>query len=126
VLVPARTQPVWPFPNKTAPMDSISDDKISTITSLNNEFFYKHFFEDWLDSESDDDSNLMVAMASFLHKQTCTHASVEGLRGRPSHLSGPQPRSRPHADVQLLLSPRNGIVSKLFSAPFSNVKEVVG
>jgi hypothetical protein len=50
-------------------MDNSSDDEISTIASLNNEFFYTHFFEDWSDSESDDDFNLMVAVASSLHEE---------------------------------------------------------
>jgi hypothetical protein len=49
--------------------DSSSVNEISTIASLNNEFFYKHFFEDWSDSESDDDFDLMVALASILHEE---------------------------------------------------------
>jgi hypothetical protein len=52
-------------------MDSSSyDDDISTIVNLNNEFFYTHFFKDWSDSESNDDVDLMVAMASILHEET--------------------------------------------------------
>jgi hypothetical protein len=50
-------------------MDNSSDDEISTIVSLNNEFFYTHFFEHWLDSESGDDSDLMVSVESILHKE---------------------------------------------------------
>jgi hypothetical protein len=51
-------------------MDSCSDDDISTIANLNNEFIYTYFFDDWSDSESDDDANLMVVVASILHEET--------------------------------------------------------
>jgi hypothetical protein len=51
-------------------MDSSSDDEISTIASLSNEVFYKHFFKDWSESESNNDSDLMVAMASILHEES--------------------------------------------------------
>jgi hypothetical protein len=63
-------QPVQTFANRTASMDSSSDDEISTIASLSNEFFYKHFFKDWSESESNNDSDLMVAMASILHEES--------------------------------------------------------
>jgi hypothetical protein len=48
-------------------MDSSLDNEISTIASLNNKFFYRHFFKDW--SVSDDESVLMVAMASIVHEE---------------------------------------------------------
>jgi hypothetical protein len=59
-LVLVRTQPVRPFANRIAPMDSNLNDEISTIACLNNEFYYKNFLEGWSDSESDDDSYLMA------------------------------------------------------------------
>jgi hypothetical protein len=62
-LVSARAQPVRPFANRTTAMDSCSDDDISTIANLNNDFVYTHFFDDWSDSKSDDDADLMVADA---------------------------------------------------------------
>jgi hypothetical protein len=62
-------QPVQTFANRTASMDSSSDDQISTIASLSNEF-YKHFFKDQSESVSNNDSNLMVAMASILHEES--------------------------------------------------------
>jgi hypothetical protein len=43
-------------------MDNSSDDKLATIANLNNEFFYKHFTEDCSDSDSKDDSDLMVVV----------------------------------------------------------------
>jgi hypothetical protein len=45
-LVLVCKQLVRPFSNKTAPMDNNPVDEISTNTSVNNEFFYKNFFED--------------------------------------------------------------------------------
>jgi hypothetical protein len=49
-------------------MDSSSDDDdIATIVSLNNQFFYTHFFED-SDTKSDDDADLMVAVAAVLNE----------------------------------------------------------
>jgi hypothetical protein len=48
-------------------MDNSLDDQISTIAILNNKFFYKHFFEDW--SVLDDDSILMVVVASIVHEE---------------------------------------------------------
>jgi hypothetical protein len=53
----------------TAALDSSLDDEISTIANLNNEFFYTHLFEDWSDSKSGDDSDLMVRVASIIHKE---------------------------------------------------------
>jgi hypothetical protein len=49
-------------------MGSSSDDHISTIASLIDEFFYTHFFEYWSDSESNNDPDLMVAVARILHE----------------------------------------------------------
>jgi hypothetical protein len=62
-------QPIWPFANRTAAMASSSNDDIKAIAELNNEFFHTHFFEDWSDSESDDDSDFMVAYATILNKE---------------------------------------------------------
>jgi hypothetical protein len=50
-------------------MDNSSDDEISTIASLNNGFFYTYFLKNWSDSEFDDDSDLMVAVASILNQE---------------------------------------------------------
>jgi hypothetical protein len=48
----------------SAAMDSSSDDDdIATIVNLNNEFCYTHFFEE-SDIKSDDDADLMVAVAT--------------------------------------------------------------
>jgi hypothetical protein len=53
----------------SAPRDSISDDDdIAAIINLNNEFFYTHFFDEF-DTDSDDDADLMVAVASVLHEE---------------------------------------------------------
>jgi hypothetical protein len=42
-----RTQPIWPFSNRTALMNINSNDELATIVSRNNELFYKHFIKDW-------------------------------------------------------------------------------
>jgi hypothetical protein len=62
-------QPVRPFVNRIAAVASNWDDDIEAIADLNNEFFYTHFFENWLDTEYDDDSNLMVTCASILNEK---------------------------------------------------------
>jgi hypothetical protein len=54
-------------------MHSISDDELATIAILNNEFFYKHFIEDCSDSDSDDDSDLVVGATSILHEESEVH-----------------------------------------------------
>jgi hypothetical protein len=52
----------------SAPRDISSDnDDIATIVNLNNEFFYRHFFDE-SDTDSDDDANLMVAVATVLNE----------------------------------------------------------
>jgi hypothetical protein len=45
-LVHVRLQLDRPVSNRTTAMDNSLDDEISTIVSLNNEFFCTHFFED--------------------------------------------------------------------------------
>jgi hypothetical protein len=50
----------------SAPRDSTSDDDdIVAIVNLNDEFFYTHFFDE-SDTDSDDDADLMVAVATVL------------------------------------------------------------
>jgi hypothetical protein len=67
VVLPGRSQPVRRFANMSALRDSSSDDdKIAAIVNLNNEFFYTHFFDD-SDTDSNDDANLMVAVATVLN-----------------------------------------------------------
>jgi hypothetical protein len=51
----------------SAPRDSSSDDDIADIVNLNNEFFYTHFFDEF-DTDSDDDVDLMVAVATVLNE----------------------------------------------------------
>jgi hypothetical protein len=52
----------------SVPRDSSSDDDdIAAIINLNNEFFYTHFFDE-SDTDSDDDADLMVAMATILNE----------------------------------------------------------
>jgi hypothetical protein len=50
---------------------------------------------------------------------------MEGLREGASRQFGPQPGERPHVALHRLLPPGNGVVPKLFSAPFPDVKEVI-
>jgi hypothetical protein len=56
-------------------MSSSSYDDIEAIADLNNEFFYTHFFKGWSDSESDDDSDLMVACATILNEENENYMS---------------------------------------------------
>jgi hypothetical protein len=52
----------------SAPRDSSSDDDdIAAIANLNNECFYAHFFDE-SDTDSDNDADLMVAMATVLNE----------------------------------------------------------
>jgi hypothetical protein len=45
---------------------SPDDDDIAAIVNLNNEFFYTHFYES--DTDSDDDADLVVAVATILNE----------------------------------------------------------
>jgi hypothetical protein len=51
-----------------------SGDDISAIASLNNKFFHTHFFEDWSDSEFDDDADLMVVDEVLTRQCPCLGA----------------------------------------------------
>jgi hypothetical protein len=41
---------------------------IASIANVNNLFFYKHFVEESLDSDSDNDPDMLLAVASLLHE----------------------------------------------------------
>jgi hypothetical protein len=106
------------------PMDSSSDDDdIVAIVNLNNQFFHTHFFDE-SDTESDDDADLMVAMASVLHEENEAYMPQwrGSMPGRAANLDRNLKNS--HAALRRLLPPGNSVVPKLFSAPFSDVKEV--
>jgi hypothetical protein len=63
----------------STPRDSSSDeDDIAAIVNLNDELFYTHFFDE-SDTDSDDDADLVVAMASILHEEN--KASLPQWRG---------------------------------------------
>jgi hypothetical protein len=101
VVLPDRAQPVLPFANMIAAMDSNSDDDgIATFVSLNNKFYYMHFFED-SDTESDDDANLMVAVESVLHEENGAYMPKwrGSVMGRATNLD----RSRENGHVQLYI-----------------------
>jgi hypothetical protein len=101
-------------------MASSSDDDIKAIVDLNNVFFYTHFFKDLSDSESNDDSDLMVACGTILNEENKNY--MPQWRGSmPGRQSGPQPGGWPRAAVRRLLSFGIGVVPKLFL----NVKEGV-
>jgi hypothetical protein len=99
VLILIRKQPIWPFANRTALMDGSTDHDIVTIASLNNEFFYKRFIEDWLDSDSNDDSDLMVAVASVLHEESNVY--MPQWRGSLADRAGNLDRNREADHMQL-------------------------
>jgi hypothetical protein len=110
----------------SAPRDSSSgDDDIAAIVNLNNEFFYTHFFDE-SDTDSDDDADLIMVVATVLNEANEAYMPQwEGLREGASRQSGPQPGERPRAALRRLLPPGNGVVPKLFLAPFPDVKEVI-
>jgi hypothetical protein len=47
---------------------SSDDDDIAAIVNLNNEFFYTHYFDE-SGTDSDNDADLMVAVASVLREE---------------------------------------------------------
>jgi hypothetical protein len=72
----------------SAAMDSSSnDDNIAAIVSLNNQFFYTHFFED-SDIESDDDVDLMVAVATVPNEENEAYMTPwrGSVKGRAANL----------------------------------------
>jgi hypothetical protein len=80
-------------------MSSSSGDNIEAIANLNNEFFYTHFFKGWSDSESDDDSHLMVACATILNEENENYMSQ--WRGFMAGGAANLDRSREADHVQL-------------------------
>jgi hypothetical protein len=80
------------------PMDRSSDDNIAAIINLNNQFFYTHFFDE-SDTESDDDADLMVAVASDLHEENEAYMPQwrGSLPGRAANLD----RNRENDHTQL-------------------------
>jgi hypothetical protein len=104
--------------------NSSNDDVIAAIVNLNNDIFYTHFFDEF-DTEYDDDADLMVAVASVLHDENEAYMPQwrGSIPGRTA--SGPQPGERLRVALRRLLPLGNGVVPKLFLAPFSDVKEVI-
>jgi hypothetical protein len=58
--------------------NSSNEDDIAAIVNLNNEFFYTHIFDE-SDTDSDNDANLVVAVANVLHEEN--EASLPQWRG---------------------------------------------
>jgi hypothetical protein len=48
-------------------MDTSSDEDISAMVNTKNEFFYKKFVQTSSDEDSDDDSDVLLAVPSLLH-----------------------------------------------------------
>jgi hypothetical protein len=83
----------------SAPRDSNSDDDdIAAIVNLNNEFFYMHFFDE-SDTDSDDDADLMVAVATVLNEYNEAYMTQwrGSVKGRAANLD----RNRENCHVQL-------------------------
>jgi hypothetical protein len=104
-------------------MDSSSDDAdIAAIVNLNNEFFYMHFFDE-SGTESDDDAELMVVLATVLHEEN--EAYMPQWRGSMKGRAANMEHNRENSHVHLYAGyfhPENGVVPKLFSALFLYVK----
>jgi hypothetical protein len=82
----------------SAPRDSNSDDDdIAAIVNLNNEFFYMHFFDE-SDTDSDDDADLMVAVATVLNEYNEAYKTQwrGSVKGRAANLD----RNRENCHVQ--------------------------
>jgi hypothetical protein len=69
-----------------------------TIVNLNNLFFYAHFIEE-SDTESDNDADLMVAMASVLHEEN--EAYIPQWRGSMPGRGANLNSNRENGHVQL-------------------------
>jgi hypothetical protein len=83
----------------SAPRDSSSDDNdIAAIANLNNEFFYAHFFDE-SDTDSDDDADLMVVVATVLSESNEAYMPQwrGSVRGRATNLD----HNRENGHVQL-------------------------
>jgi hypothetical protein len=59
-------------------MNSGLDEDIASIANVNNLFFYKHFVKESLDSDSDDDPDMLLVVASLLHED---NEAMSGLCG---------------------------------------------
>jgi hypothetical protein len=83
----------------SAPRDSSSeDDDIAAIANLNNEFFYTHFFDE-SDTDSDDDVDLMVVMATVLNE--ANEAYMPEWRGSVKGRAANLDRNQENGHVQL-------------------------
>jgi hypothetical protein len=77
---------------------SSDDDDIAAIVNLNNEFFYTHFF-DKFDTKSDDDADLMVAVATVLNE--ANEAYMPQWRGSVKGRAANLDRNRENGHAQL-------------------------
>jgi hypothetical protein len=83
----------------SAPRDSSSDDDdIASIVNLNNELFYMHF-DDESNTDSEDDADLMVAVATILNEQNEAYMPQwrGSVKGRAANLD----RNQENGHVQL-------------------------
>jgi hypothetical protein len=78
--------------------NSSDDDDIAAIVNLNNEFFYTHFFDD-SDTNSEDDADLMVAVATVLNE--ANEAYMPQWRGSVKGRAANLDRNRENSHVQL-------------------------
>jgi hypothetical protein len=99
VLAPSRMQPIWPFIYKGTSIDNSSDNEISSILSINNDFFYKHFILEWSYSKSEDDFDLMIAVTSVLHEDS--EAQFCQWKGSMSGQAGNLDRNQEAGHVQV-------------------------
>jgi hypothetical protein len=77
---------------------SLDDDDIAAIANLSNEFFYPHFFDE-SDTNSDDDADLMVAVATVLNE--ANEAYMPQWRGSVKGRAANLDRNRENGHVQL-------------------------
>jgi hypothetical protein len=83
----------------SAPRDSSSDDDdIAAVVHHNNEFFYTHFFDE-SDTDSDDDADFMVTMATILNEEN--KAYMTQWRGSVKERAINLDRNQENGHVQL-------------------------
>jgi hypothetical protein len=126
-LLLGRAQPVRRFANMSAPRDSSSDDdNIAAIVNLNNEFFYTHFFDE-SDTDSNNDADLMVAVATVLNE--ANEAYMPQWRGSVKGRAANLDRNRENGHVQLYadyLHPETALYRNYFRHRFQMTRKLFG
>jgi hypothetical protein len=104
----------------------LRDDDIAAIANLNNEFFYVHFFVE-SDTDSDDDADLMVTMATVLNE--ANEAYMPQWRGSVKGRAANLDRNRENGHVQLYADyfhPETALYRNYFRRRFRMSRKLFG